>query len=333
MRHFARAALVMVFSGAAMWAIADDAPLATQDLATTIARGLDFLGKDAIAWREEHHCASCHHASLVVWAMRESKRAGHKVDEPLLAELAKWLAESGDGKTGVPRPEGIPKALNEKAVSFAMALVADPQPDELATAGLKRLLGTVTGDQTENGSWASWPETRQPIFGNSDERATAAATWVLASALKFDRSSELVAARDRGLGWLEKTKSDDESQSTALRVILWRQLGRSADEWQPLAERIVARQNPDGGWNQAPDMQSDAWATGQALYAVAGWDVAGTAIERGRAFLASTQRQDGSWPMTSRPTKPGGTGSTSLIPITGAGSAWAVAGLARSGSP
>jgi hypothetical protein len=265
--------------------------------------------------------------------MRESKRAGHKVDEPLLAELAKWLAESGDGTTGVPRPEGIPKALNEKAVLFAMALVADPQPDELAIAGLKRLLGTVTADQTENGSWASWPETRQPIFGNSDERATASATWVLTSAMKFDASSEVAAARDRGLAWLETTKSDDEAQSSALRVILWRQLAKSADSWQPLAERIVARQNADGGWSQAPDMPSDAWATGQALYALAGWDVAATAIQRGRAFLASTQRPDGSWAMTSRPTKPGETGSKSLIPITGAGSAWAVAGLAKSGAP
>jgi hypothetical protein len=43
-----------------------------------------------------------------------------------------------------------------------------------------------------------------------------------------------------------------------------------------------------------------------------------------------TQRDDGSWPMTSRPVKPGGDGSNSLIPITGAGSAWAVLGLARS---
>jgi hypothetical protein len=37
--------------------------------------------------------------------------------------------------------------------------------------------------------------------------------------------------------------------------------------------------------------------------------------------------------MRSRPVKPGGKGSTSLIPITGAGSAWAVLGLVRSAKP
>lgn len=79
-------------------------------------------------------------------------------------------------------------------------------------------------------------------------------------------------------------------------------------------------------------MASDAWATGQALYALAhtGLKPAEPVIARGQAFLIKTQREDGSWPMTSRPTKPGSEGSKSLIPITGAGSAWAVLGLVRS---
>jgi 3-methylcrotonyl-CoA carboxylase alpha subunit len=52
-----------------------------------------------------------------------------------------------------------------------------------------------------------------------------------------------------------------------------------------------------------------------------------------KGFLPSTGtlRECGSpAPMTSRPTKPGGKGATSLIPITGAGSAWGVLGLVRS---
>ena len=98
---------------------------AAQPLAVhaTIDRGLAFLVKDALAWKDEHKCVSCHHAGLVVWSMREAKARGHAVDEPVLAELTKWIAEaSGDGKTGVPRPAGVPKALNEKAVSLALAL-------------------------------------------------------------------------------------------------------------------------------------------------------------------------------------------------------------------
>jgi hypothetical protein len=144
-----------------------------------IDRGLNFLAKDALAWKKKHNCVSCHHAGLVIWSMQEAKQRGRAIDEPVLADLTKWVAESGDGKTGVPRPEGVPKALNAKAVWLALALGADAKPDDVAQKGLKALLKTVASDQTENGSWASWPETRPPIFGNSDESMTALATLAL----------------------------------------------------------------------------------------------------------------------------------------------------------
>src|SRR5262245_23956938 len=102
------------------------------DVKAAIDRGLAFLAKDAAAWKAEKKCASCHHASLMVWSLREAKQRGYAVDEPLLAELTKWLTESGDGKTGVPRPADRPKALNTKAVWFAQALAADPEPDAAA---------------------------------------------------------------------------------------------------------------------------------------------------------------------------------------------------------
>src|SRR5262245_15343670 len=73
------------------------------DVGPTIDRGLGFLIKDALAWKKAHNCVSCHHAGLVVWSLREAKQRGHAVNEPVLAELTKWVAESGDGKTGVPR--------------------------------------------------------------------------------------------------------------------------------------------------------------------------------------------------------------------------------------
>lgn len=65
-------------------------------------------------------------------------------------------------------------------------------------------------------------------------------------------------------------------------------------------------------------MASDAWATGQGLYALAHAGIKPNegAISRGQTFLVKTQLKDGSWPMTSRPTKPGGKGSMSLILIT-----------------
>jgi squalene-hopene/tetraprenyl-beta-curcumene cyclase len=298
---------------------------------SAIDRGLDFLTKDALAWKKQHNCASCHHAALVIWSMREAKQRGHAVDEATLAELTKWVAESGDGKFGLARPVSAPKAASPKAVWFCLALGADAKPDAVSQAGMKLLLKTVTSEQTENGSWSAWPETRPPIFGNSDESLTALATLaVLPEAATGDVAAK--AARDKGVKWLVETKTDDEPQSIALRLVLWKRLGRPANELQPLVLRIKERQNTDGGWSHTKDMASDAWATGQALYALAQADTKSddSVIKGAHAFLVKTQRDDGSWPMTSRPVKPGGEGCKSLIPITGAGSAWAILGLVRS---
>jgi squalene-hopene/tetraprenyl-beta-curcumene cyclase len=300
-------------------------------LGATIERGLNFLARDARAWKKEHNCASCHHAALVIWAMREARRREIAVDEPELAGLTKWVAESGDGKFAMTRPAAAPQAASPKAMYFALALGVDPEPDAVSRAGMKRLLKTVKDEQTDNGSWSAWPGSRPPILGGSDESLTALAVLALMpEAAAGDESARV--ARDRGIRWLSETRSDDDPQSVVMRLILWTRLGRPAGEWSPLVRRIKEHQNADGGWSQTKDRPSDAWATGQALYALASAGIAPDEPEvaRGRAFLIRTQRENGSWPMTSRPTTPGDKGSESLIPIIGAGSAWAILGLVRS---
>ncbi len=312
---------------------AEDAVATTTAVHKTIEKGLKFLASEAVAWRKEHNCVSCHHAGLVIWAMHESHARNYAVDVPLMTELTRWVAESGSGKTGVPRPEGIPKALNAKAVWLGLALGAIRDPDEAVTKGLRLMLETVRQDQLENGAWASWPETRPPMFGHSDDSMTALATLALQADVDHDESTKV--ARDRGVKWLAETKSDDDPQSLAMRLVLWKRLNRPQAEVDILQRKIVDRQQPDGGWSQSKEMACDAWATGQALSALAqvGVTPRDEVMLRGHRFLVATQRDDGSWPMTSRPTKPGGGGSSSLIPITGAGAAWAVLGLVHSAPP
>jgi len=298
---------------------------------TAITRGVGFLARDALAWKKEHNCVSCHHAGLVIWSMREAKQRGHAVDEPALAELTKWVSETAYGATSAPTLAGAPKRLTPGPAWFALGFSADPKPDVAAQNELKLLLKTIESDQTETGAWLSWPQTRPPFFGESDDSTTALATLtVLSAAASGD--AEAIRVRDRGVKWLAATKTDDDPQSIALRLVVWKRLGRPVEEWMPLARRIKERQNEDGGWSQAKDMASDAWATGEALYALAhaGVKPEEPAISSAQAFLIKTQREDGSWPMTSRPRARGGERAKNLIPITCAGSAWAVLGLVRS---
>lgn len=62
-------------------------------------------------------------------------------------------------------------------------------------------------------------------------------------------------------------------------------------------QALLALQRPDGGWSQMPTLSSDAYATGQALYAlqVAGLEANADVYRRGAAFLLRTQREDGTW--------------------------------------
>src|SRR5882757_1251005 len=113
-----RLIIVIVVAALAGITLAEDARPEPEKVNAAIDKGLGFLVKDALAWKEKHNCVSCHHAGLVVWSMREAKLRGHAVNEPVLAELTKWVAESGDGKFGLARPASAPNALSPKAVWF-----------------------------------------------------------------------------------------------------------------------------------------------------------------------------------------------------------------------
>ncbi len=230
-----------------------------------------------------------------------------------------------------PGPQTLLTRPVRRRCTSRLRWAADPHPDAAAREGLKLFLKTIESEQTEDGSWASWPETRPPMDGHSNESMTALATFALLPAATSGDEAVKTAC-GKGVDWLTATKTDDDPRSIAMRLVIWQRLGRPAEEWEPLVRRIEGGQNADGGWSQTKEMESDAWATGQALWALAQAGVKSDdpAIEHGREFLVKTQHADGSWPMTSRPMKPGGSGAKNLIPITGAGSAWGVMGLVRS---
>lgn len=72
---------------------------------------------------------------------------------------------------------------------------------------------------------------------------------------------------------------------------------------QKLAAQLRAEQHADGGWSQLSTMESDAYATGQALVALhraGGIPVSDPAYQRGVAYLRKTWRPDGSWYVRSR---------------------------------
>ncbi|HMC83927.1 MAG TPA: prenyltransferase/squalene oxidase repeat-containing protein [Chitinophagaceae bacterium] len=102
------------------------------------------------------------------------------------------------------------------------------------------------------------------------------------------------------------------------------------------AKKLLALQHADGGWPQLDSLKSDAYATGQSLYALNQSGQLSTdapAYQKGVAFLLSTQLPDGSWWVKTR-SYPFVPYVTSGFPhgddqfISAAGTNWAVIALA-----
>ena len=83
-----------------------------------------------------------------------------------------------------------------------------------------------------------------------------------------------------------------------IKSSVWPGLENQPQNCNPHAKALVAEQQPDGGWAQLPTLSSDAYATGQAIYALsvgAGLKHDHPAIEHGRRYLVQTQLADGTW--------------------------------------
>src|SRR5262249_54787129 len=64
-----------------------------QQARTAIERGLAFLEKDALTWRKERGCATCHHGAITIWALSEAKNQGYRVRAETLADMVQWTKD------------------------------------------------------------------------------------------------------------------------------------------------------------------------------------------------------------------------------------------------
>jgi squalene cyclase len=79
--------------------------------------------------------------------------------------------------------------------------------------------------------------------------------------------------------------------------------GTTSSQVDGAARDLIAQQRPTGGWAQTPDMDPDAYATGQALAALSTARpelINSDAYRRGVDYLIRTREADGSWHVRSR---------------------------------
>jgi hypothetical protein len=153
----------------------------------------------------------------------------------------------------------------------------------------------VSKQQMPDGSFGAF-KARPPIESSA---VTATALSIRALQLYGKDPGSAIA---RGREWLRTAKTrTTEEHAMKLLGLTWAKA--AAADVSAAAKVLISEQRQDGGWGQLPSLESDAYATGQALVALTSSGQLTPdkrAYARGAAFLLRTQLPDGSWLVRSR---------------------------------
>jgi hypothetical protein len=274
-------------------------------------------------------CTSCHQQMLPMAAIGLARKQHIPVDTD--AEQALIAMVHGGDLKDVEidwQPLFHPEPVHSKGYSL-LALAAQDVPADTTTDAWVHHLSVVQG---RDGQWFN--NLPRPPIQTDDVGATALAIHALQRYPLPGRRSKLAAQVARGRAWLW-TAQPEHTEGRAYQILGLTWAGESPQKLARLIDALVAEQRSDGGWAQLPGLQSDPYATGQALFAlhIAGQlDRSHTAIEGGVRFLLATQQDDGTWHVHRRafpfqPTMKSGFPHGRDSWISAAGSSWAVMAL------
>jgi hypothetical protein len=178
-----------------------------------------------------------------------------------------------------------------------VGLAAAKYPADASTDALARYLKRR---QLADGGWRV--ASHRPPIESSDIAITALVLRSLQAYAPAPLKKEYARAIERGSSWLAQAQAkSNEDHVYMVLGLTWTGASRAAI--RKAANALIAQQRTDGGWSQVASLSSDAYATGQALTALAqsgALKPTDPIYERGVRFLLDTQLDDGSWYVHSR---------------------------------
>jgi hypothetical protein len=250
------------------------------------------------AFNRRTKCISCHNESLPAVAVKLASAHGVMVDRDLAAHslqatLAMWTPSQEGLMLGRHNIGGFLENVVYALFAFAEEGVA---PSRVTDA----VVSSLATYQYSDGSWRAL-DIRPPLGDTAAITYTALAIRALSKYAPPGLREDASVRTGKALDFLRKSRpTDTQDEAFKLLALVW--TSASAAEVSRQAERLSALQRADGGWGQLPTMASDAYATGQALYALRGSGLPATdsMYEKGARYLLRTQLQDGSWFVRSR---------------------------------
>ena len=271
------------------------------ELKPAVARGLSLMEKTSGQFFAKGGCISCHQQNVTDIAASAAAHAGVYVNDKAVAERKKQ-AQAFYGPAGPALLERMDVAGSPDQPLYVLAALASAGyvPDRTTDA----LLANVVAQQTASGAWHLGGVTRPPVE-DGDFFRTALGIRAVKSFGPAGRAVENQDRVHRAVAWLEAaTPLTAEDRNMQLLGSHW--AGADPGAIQKAAAGITATQRPDGGWAPRRQLATDAYATGQSLFALAeGAGLSPTAPEyaKGVNWLLSNQRGDGSWFVRSRAPK------------------------------
>ncbi len=172
------------------------------------------------------------------------------------------------------------------------------EPGDHVTDAIVRF---ILASQSAEGDWSN-PEGRRPPMNSGQFQSAALAIFAMKHYAPEAEKVNCERGIARAVAGLEKA-TPVRNQDHAFRLLGLGWGGASPSVIRREAKALAAMQRADGGWSQLPAMASDAYATGQALFALGSAGkmmVSDPAFRKGIAYLLGSQAVDGSWRVKSR---------------------------------
>jgi hypothetical protein len=268
------------------------------DIRQSVNKSFLILEKSGYLFTERSRlkCAGCHHTTLTSMVAASAREKGIPVIDSFSDKRVEAMIRN---LKFASNPNLIDQFLtvNFNAPYTLLGLYAENYPAGIITdISVDYMISQAKPDGsflTESG--------RVPLETGDIHCAAFSirAIQLYASAAKKNHVDALVKRTRR---WLE-TQNPDQQQEIVFQLLGMQWCGSSQDLKIPVAQKLIAMQHADGGWSQLTTLGSDAYATGQALYALCESGMAKPSDEvyqRGISYLLKTQETTGVWYVQTR---------------------------------
>ena len=242
-------------------------------------------------------CQSCHHQDLTAVSLSLAKEKGFQINDAGLTEIFDSIQQVIRSRKEVLAQNDDPVAIVMSSGYQLWALWANKyKSNKLIEMLVKNLMQRQTGE----GSWVS-PNPRPPL-----EFYSFSATALMVSAIQYyvpaSLKPEAIQRIEKARSWMTRT-IPETNEEKVFQILGLKWINGDKDFIQQQAKKLLTKQRYDGGWAQLTNLESDSYATGQALYALYESGLLKTddpSFQKGISFLLKTQYEDGSWKVKSR---------------------------------